>query len=128
MATRVRLKRYRSIIIILSIFRCCVFLSFSFLCYPVSRTSGSDSFSLCARARARVHTHITHTHARADARERAHTHMHTHANTHRHHHLPLFHLIFFIFPRLHVQTICVITTSQIRFSFSSFLFIKSVII
>lgn len=94
-----------------------IFVLFFFLCYPVSRTSGSDSFSLCARAR--VHTHTPHTHARASTRERAHTHMHTHANTSSSSSTPfssrLLHL-----SSLHVQTICVITTSQSVFHFLLF--------
>jgi len=79
MATRVHLKRYRSIIIILSIFRCCVFFVLFFFCIvPLVARAAVTHFP---SARARVHTHTPHTHARAGTRERTHTHMHTHANT-----------------------------------------------
>jgi len=123
-------KRYRSIIIILSIFHCCVFLSFFFfLCYLfcISRTSGSDSFSL----RARTHAHaFTHTHTRARARARTHTHTHTHTHTRTQHaykhassssstlrlsRLP------HLFSSSRANNCVLITTSRIRFSFSSFL-------
>lgn len=97
------LKRYRSITIFL-IFRCCVFLSFSFffLCVIcVSRTSGSDSFSLRARTHTRAHTRAR-THTRAHTYTRTHTYIHTYTHTHASSSSSLPLSSFF---RLHVPTI-----------------------
>jgi len=76
-------KRYRSIIIILSIFHCCVFLSFFFFCVIYSVLVARAAVTHFPSAHALTHTHSRiRTRARARARTHTHTHTHTHTRTH----------------------------------------------